>query len=191
MNDDEEHVKKLVDKWDCVLNRDPDEKYNCKAILIEAQDTWVRDDELEASKLPGSFDARDWAEEFVRLVKENPQIPYDEECMIGWFANALMRGWDEHGSRTAKEDKFVYILTNFQTGETIATYSKEPSIDQCHRDYSLHLGYDLKWCVPHWLPESGQGADWNCTLKKWKIDSINRLHEDITISNLKYETTKD
>lgn len=63
----------------------------------------------ENTKLPESFDARDWAEEFVRIAKQNPHIPQDEECIIGWFANALMRGFDEHGSRIAKEENgFIY-----------------------------------------------------------------------------------
>ena len=48
----------------------------------------------EQSKLPGSFDARDWAREFVALVKENPLIPTDEGCMQTWFANAIMSGYD-------------------------------------------------------------------------------------------------
>ena len=38
-----------------------------------------------------SFDARDWAREFVRL---NPEA--DECLMLAWFANALMRGYDEY-----------------------------------------------------------------------------------------------
>lgn len=42
-----------------------------------------------------SFDARDWAEAFVKTVKEHPEIASDEGAMIGWFANALMRGYDE------------------------------------------------------------------------------------------------
>jgi len=141
----------------------------------------------ENSKLPESFDARDWAEEFVRIAKQNPHIPQDEECIIGWFANALMRGFDEHGSRIAKEEKWVYILSNFQTGGVIAAYSEQPTIDQCNRDYSLSLGKDLKWTIPNWLPESGQGADWNCCLEKWKIDSVNRIREEISFSSLKYE----
>lgn len=44
-----------------------------------------------------SFDARDWAAAFCKL---NPSI--DEGLMIVWFANALMRGYDEHAARTAK-----------------------------------------------------------------------------------------
>lgn len=51
------------------------------------------------TKVPESFDAVDWAEEFVRLVKQKPEIPTDEGTMTGWFANALMRGFDEANRR--------------------------------------------------------------------------------------------
>lgn len=37
-----------------------------------------------------SFDARVWAKAFC---EDNPEM--DEETMIAWFANALMRGYDE------------------------------------------------------------------------------------------------
>ena len=37
-----------------------------------------------------SFDARDWAEAFIKRV---PECPYD--LAHTWFANALMRGYDE------------------------------------------------------------------------------------------------
>lgn len=40
-----------------------------------------------------SFDARDWAAAFIA---KNPNCGVDEETMLGWFANALMRGFDEH-----------------------------------------------------------------------------------------------
>jgi hypothetical protein len=46
-----------------------------------------------------SFDARDWARAFVATVHEQPGIPTDEETMLGWFANAIMRGWDERERR--------------------------------------------------------------------------------------------
>jgi hypothetical protein len=44
-----------------------------------------------------SFDARDWAEAFCKL---NPGM--DEGLMISWFANALMRGYDEAMSRESR-----------------------------------------------------------------------------------------
>jgi hypothetical protein len=47
-----------------------------------------------------SFDARDWAKAFVEHVTANPGIPTDEATMTTWFANALMRGYDEHNWST-------------------------------------------------------------------------------------------
>ena len=43
-----------------------------------------------------STDGREWARMFVAHVKQNPSIPTDEATMTGWFANAIMRGWDAH-----------------------------------------------------------------------------------------------
>jgi len=51
-----------------------------------------------------SFDARDWARAFCDVVIEKgfrPEQPEDEGWIISWFANALMRGYDEHASRVA------------------------------------------------------------------------------------------
>ena len=42
-----------------------------------------------------SFDAMHWAEEFA---KQHPEIAQAE--MLGWFANALMAGYD-HANRSA------------------------------------------------------------------------------------------
>lgn len=44
-----------------------------------------------------SFDARDWAEAFCKI---HPGV--DEDLMVGWFANALMRGFDEGRSRVVE-----------------------------------------------------------------------------------------
>ena len=47
-----------------------------------------------------SFDARDWAEAFCKIAdglgyRDPEGKPIDEGWMIGWFANALMRGYDQ------------------------------------------------------------------------------------------------
>jgi hypothetical protein len=46
-----------------------------------------------------SFDAADWAKEFNHMLERRgkPQMP--EGLLIAWFANALMRGYDEHAQR--------------------------------------------------------------------------------------------
>jgi hypothetical protein len=54
-----------------------------------------------------SFDARDWAEEFCKIAtklgyKDTEGKPIDQEWMVTWFANALMRGYDE-GLKAAAE----------------------------------------------------------------------------------------
>ena len=42
------------------------------------------------------FDARVWAKEFMRRNAHGmPQVIVNEETMVGWFANSLMRGYDE------------------------------------------------------------------------------------------------
>jgi len=141
----------------------------------------------EKSKLPQSFDAWDWAEEFCEIVQKNPTIPHDKETMMGWFANAIMAGWDEMGRRKAKEDenRWIYVLTNSQTGETVALYSEEPTKEKCDKDYSLHLGQDLEWSVRNVLYTAGQDSAWNCNLHRMKVDSLNRMKEVVEIKSLK------
>jgi len=55
-----------------------------------------------------SFDATDWAKCFCKIAtelgyKNADGEPIDEGWMIGWFANALMRGFDEHVSLASDE----------------------------------------------------------------------------------------
>ena len=42
-----------------------------------------------------SFDARDWAKAFLKAHEGGPDGFLSEETMTAWFANALMRGYDE------------------------------------------------------------------------------------------------
>ena len=54
-------------------------------------------------ELVGTFDARVWAEQFVDRFKGSRIGPGDvsEETMIGWFANAIMAGYDERARRVS------------------------------------------------------------------------------------------
>ena len=54
-----------------------------------------------------SFDAQDWAQAFCEIagkhgIKDGNGKPLDEGWMISWFANALMRGFDEARARIAR-----------------------------------------------------------------------------------------
>lgn len=84
---------------------------------------WVKTDaeRMSTSFPPGgeilkSFDARDWARAFVAHAQWNPAIPLDEETMTGWFANALMCGYDEHARIVARS-----AATTGSTTQIIAT----------------------------------------------------------------------
>lgn len=50
-----------------------------------------------------SSDALGWAEAFVKHVTLRPSIATDEGTMLSWFANAIMRGWDEGRKRLIEE----------------------------------------------------------------------------------------
>jgi hypothetical protein len=53
-----------------------------------------------------SFDAQDWAAAFCdrfTIIRVEDEELMDEGLMIGWFANAIMRGWDEHERRISYE----------------------------------------------------------------------------------------
>lgn len=47
-------------------------------------------------------DAQVWADEWLRIIAENPTIPTSRDAMITWFSNAIMVGYDE-GWWAAKE----------------------------------------------------------------------------------------
>lgn len=58
-----------------------------------------------------SFDARVWAKEFMRCNNGlsgpfvSSHVRVDEETMVGWFSNALMRGYDERRNVEAPFDE--------------------------------------------------------------------------------------
>jgi len=66
--------------------------------MVEEKHFFVEDDVMAREsldkKLIGNADAKIWAEEFVKMVKKKPSIATDEGTMIGWFANAIMAGYD-------------------------------------------------------------------------------------------------
>ena len=58
---------------------------------LEFEQEWAGKDPKTRPDWPlPSFDARDWAEAFCKI---HPAPDFD--TMVGWFANALMRGYDQ------------------------------------------------------------------------------------------------
>lgn len=73
---------------------------------FEAEHANMKPEDRPDWPLP-SFDAQDWAKAFCKIstklgYKDAEGKPVDESWMVTWFANALMRGFDEHAARSAK-----------------------------------------------------------------------------------------
>ncbi len=67
---------------------------------FEAQ--WAGKDPRDRPDWPlPSFDARDWAASFRKIAIDLGYSDMDEGWLIGWFANSLMRGYDEGCTRSA------------------------------------------------------------------------------------------
>src|SRR5574341_733156 len=62
-----------------------------------------------------SFDAKVWADDFCAIAKTLGH-DLDKDWMLGWFANALMRGWDEHAKRNREK------LVAFEPGGAVERF---------------------------------------------------------------------
>ena len=52
---------------------------------------------------PQTIDASVWAKQWMRAFTADPLIAADEATMLGWFANAIMAGYDEAQRRAERE----------------------------------------------------------------------------------------
>lgn len=43
---------------------------------------------------PHTVDAKVWADKWAEALAVNPDLPNDGAAMMGWFANAIMAGYD-------------------------------------------------------------------------------------------------
>jgi hypothetical protein len=46
-------------------------------------------------RLANTMDAQVWVDEWMETIRTHPEIPYDPDTMLGWFANAIMAGYDQ------------------------------------------------------------------------------------------------
>ena len=57
--------------------------------------------------LNATIDATIWTNEWMRIINEHPNISTDKFTMFGWFAHALMTGYDKgfiEGVRSKEEE---------------------------------------------------------------------------------------
>ena len=58
---------------------------------------------VQRGEWPHTMDAQVWASKFKELFPES-----DEGLMLGWFANAIMAGYDTAQMRQAKQNKDAF-----------------------------------------------------------------------------------
>lgn len=51
-------------------------------------------DGVISQRWPHTVDPSVWADEWAKAIQKNPDIAMDRGCMIGWFSNAIMAGYD-------------------------------------------------------------------------------------------------
>lgn len=83
-----------------------------------------------------SFDAKDWAVAFVAHVKAKPSIAIDEDTMLGWFANAIMRGYDTAKSETEKQNHVEAIDDSPEQPQPVTPVEQHCPI--CHHPSDNH-----------------------------------------------------
>lgn len=90
--------------------------------------------------LHDTTDATIWTKEWLQTIKANPGIPTDEGAMIGWFANAIMAGYD--AGRKAGEELTIDDGENHtrpvRTGET----SRQMAVPMDRVKYTGNLATD-------------------------------------------------
>lgn len=66
-----------------------------------------------SAPLNEQVDARVWAEDWKKTVQEHPDIAQDEGTMIGWFANAIMAGYD-HGRKSVLKENQSWMIDSWK-----------------------------------------------------------------------------
>ncbi len=77
------------------------------------------EDVVDSSRLIGEFSAQIWAEEFKKLF---PQI--DEGLMLGWFANAIMAGYDYRAVEVPSVEEIQQIIQDNFNSSDETTYAQ-------------------------------------------------------------------
>src|SRR3990167_1847210 len=76
---------------------------------------------VETINLHNTIDAKLWAEEFNRVLVARDEHPYDPGFLIGWFANAIMAGFDEATRRaTAPLEEALVDEVIYKSLRTVA-----------------------------------------------------------------------
>ncbi len=125
------------------------------------------------SGLHTNTDARAWADYFMVCTKAKPSIATDRDCMVGWFANAMMAmhdgsqagagdgGWIECAAKLPQRDSHDYYQDRYSIAVSINT--KHKSLFRW--DYRMRGWVDARWsdgCNPC------DYSDWDIMPTHWR-----------------------
>lgn len=109
---------------------------------------------VRQQRFPHTVDARVWVAEFA---KQYPDI--DRDTMLGWFANAIMAGFDTAGMRCSGEIQQLKVQGAQARLATLEEVQRELerliAIEDDRRDNTMDL-YDLKGWLDRQIAE-GKG----------------------------------
>jgi len=107
---------------------------------------------MDANDLHKTMDAQVWARVFMEYSKRYGS--FDEDAMLGWFANAIMCGWDHHAKGGAYAECNEKEIEGVKTFETeLAGLINHYSIENASNTPDFILAQFISGCL-----ESFNGA---------------------------------
>ena len=117
----------------------------------------------EGTRWDRTMDAALWAAAFCLIC---PEMASREDVMIGWFANAIMAGWDHHGWKIDAERKPALVTERLPGAEDCdelgqCWWWRDGEVawffcDANHRDFPLWTHWLPHWALP--VPTSQEGG---------------------------------
>lgn len=97
---------------------------------------------IDKQEWPCTVDAKVWAEEWRKRLVNNPSMAADEGAMLGWFANAIMAGFDTANARNAKAQSLADDATKFPNLDDYTTVRRDrdetrKELEEFKRKYHL------------------------------------------------------
>ena len=100
----------------------------------------------DGKSVPKSIDARAWAIAFVYSARANPNISTDEGCMIGWFSNSIMAGYDAGKARAIQEIATISEAVTEALSKSPPTFSdyRKYQCEMCKGEATIY-SKDRNW----------------------------------------------
>ena len=79
---------------------------------------------MEAYEIVGETDACKWADYWLQVFNEHPEVAEDRDAMMAWFANAIMAGFDSHSQ--ARPKYVIHVKVGGEMGDGMPPFVPGP-----------------------------------------------------------------